>query len=139
MCANSRNFMTKNRFLQQVPIFELMNWEWFEIIHAAEGKLPPNMYCVRQHFYMKLSFIFQFQLVPFALILFWRRSLWFHSYCVVWNQFQLVPFAWILFWRRSLRFHSYCVVWNLIGHLFLYFPLLLSWKRFYIFFISSWW
>ena len=45
MYDNLRNSMTKNRFLQQDQKIELINWEWFGILNAAQAKVPPKMYC----------------------------------------------------------------------------------------------
>ena len=70
--SNLRNSMKKYRFLEQVQNTELINWEWSEIPHAAQKKFFSKMYCpdmLWQYPDIKLSFIFQFQLVPFAFIL----------------------------------------------------------------------
>ena len=55
--------LTENRFLQLVQKIELINWDWFGIHYAAQRKLP---YKNVQYLAMNLSFLFEFQLVPFA-------------------------------------------------------------------------
>ena len=57
---------------------QYINWEWFGILHAAQGELAPKMY-FWQYPAIILSFIFEFQLLPFAFILI-LGTLWSHSY-----------------------------------------------------------
>ena len=70
--------LAKNRFLQQHQKTELINWDWFVILHglyAAETKLLQNNVQLWQYLVMRSSFIFQFQRVSFAFTLILGHSL----------------------------------------------------------------
>ena len=54
---------------------------------------PPKNVLLWEYLTMALSFIFQFQIVPFASFLFWG-TIWPHSYCtVVWKLVELSIFV----------------------------------------------
>ena len=68
--------LTENRFLQQVQKIELMNWDWLGIHYATQRKPPSKNVQLWQYLAKKLSFIFEFELVPFDFSLIWENLSW---------------------------------------------------------------
>ena len=65
--------LTENRFLQQVQKIELINWDWPGIHYAIQRKLvSKNVQLCNILPRNYLSYIFDFELVPFALSLILR-------------------------------------------------------------------